>query len=211
MPDQKPYTAEDFAKAEFARNRNREVAAAGGSSVSAPWICFGRTLSDEGMASGGWVPVRECPDPDDHVLARDYAAMSDRATQWQERAEKAERDLLNVLADLESWAGLTARELLDATWEVAYVPEDGIIPAGAVHIRRDGRGTIYGPTSRKVNLDADGPGEGRRLLDPPTPKRPGGAEDIEDLLGMCDDMPRDRKADFLASRGVRVVSEEDAR
>lgn len=38
-------------------------------------------------------PVRECLDPDDHILARDYAAMSGRATRWQERAEKAEDTL----------------------------------------------------------------------------------------------------------------------
>lgn len=48
--------------------------------------------SDIEMARDGWAPVRECPDPDDHILARDYAAMSDRATAWQKRAEKAEKE-----------------------------------------------------------------------------------------------------------------------
>lgn len=63
-----------------------------------------------------------------------------------------------------------AREALEAAWELAYEPEDGIIPANAWHIRRsrsDGEFLLayLGPA-----VDADGIFAERRLLDPPEPE-----------------------------------------
>lgn len=89
----------------------------------------------------------------------------DEAAQWRETAARRVGRILELEA-------MTARELLDAAWEAAYVPEDGSIPAGTAHIRLDGGGTIYGPVTLKITMDAGCASEGRRLLDPPTPKRP---------------------------------------
>lgn len=65
----------------------------------------------------------------------------------------------------------TAREALEAAWELAHEPEDGVIPANAGYIRlRRSDGKFYlshlGPA-----IDANDRCDKRRLLDPPTPKR----------------------------------------
>lgn len=89
------WTADDISRAEFASHPDGRTAMRSGPDLwkaNVPdefynsW--FGTSVD---MARDGWTPVRECPDPDEHVLARDYAAMSDRATAWQERAEKSEK------------------------------------------------------------------------------------------------------------------------
>lgn len=64
----------------------------------------------------------------------------------------------------------TAREALDAAWELAHEPEDGVIPADTRFIRRgrsDGEYSLYqfGPA-----VYADGTFAERRLLDPPEPE-----------------------------------------
>lgn len=64
----------------------------------------------------------------------------------------------------------TAREALDAAWELAHEPEDGIIPAGAAYLVRSPRGGTPVSSDAGVDLKAiNGIGE-RRLLDPPKPK-----------------------------------------
>ena len=64
----------------------------------------------------------------------------------------------------------TAREALEAAWELAYEPEDGLIPADTRYIRRDRSDGelllgLLGPA-----VDADGICAERRLLDPPAPE-----------------------------------------
>ena len=64
----------------------------------------------------------------------------------------------------------TAREALEAAWELAHEPEDGVIPADAGYIRlRRSDGKFYlshlGPA-----IDANDVLGKRRLLDPPTPE-----------------------------------------
>lgn len=64
----------------------------------------------------------------------------------------------------------TAREALEAVWELAHEPEDGVIPANAGYIRlRRSDGKFYlshlGPA-----IDANDRCNKRRLLDPPAPE-----------------------------------------
>lgn len=64
----------------------------------------------------------------------------------------------------------TAREALEAAWELAHEPEDGVIPADTRYIRRDRSDGelllgLLGPA-----VDADGICAERRLLDPPAPE-----------------------------------------
>ena len=64
----------------------------------------------------------------------------------------------------------TAREALQAAWELAHEPEDGVIPADAGYIRlRRSDGKFYlshlGPA-----IDANDVLGKRRLLDPPEPE-----------------------------------------
>ena len=64
----------------------------------------------------------------------------------------------------------TAREALDAAWELAYEPEDGVIPANAWHIRRSRSNGDFllahsGPAVHAGGIHAE-----RRLLDPPEPE-----------------------------------------
>ena len=114
---------------------------------------------------------------------------------------------------------LTAREHLDAAWEAAHVPSDGIIPAGAAYLMRSNRtGRVVTPTgdwAAPADLPASETWGERRLLDPPAPSRPEGAEEIEAYMReMVASHPEDHYgelADHLASRGVRVVTEKEAR
>lgn len=106
---------------------------------------------------------------------------------------------------------LTARERLDAAWEAAHVPTDGIIPKGAEYVERYGDGSFYGPLTSGGGLRADRGVLERRLLDPPS--RSEGAEELEAVLrdewSFSDEDAFADLAERLASRGVRVVSEDD--
>ncbi|QCR53230.1 hypothetical protein C1N80_06295 [Brachybacterium sp. SGAir0954] len=160
--------------------------------------------------------------------------LADRAGDALERrVEEAERErddaresLREANETVKSLRAMTARELLDAALEAAHVPEDGIIPAGAEYMERYGDGSFYGPLTFDGNLPAVQGLLERRLVDPPTPKRPEGAEEIEAYMReLVASHPEDHYgelADHLASRGVlppltdkseprRVASEEDAR
>lgn len=64
----------------------------------------------------------------------------------------------------------TAREALDAAWELAHEPEDGVIPDATGHICRahsDGKYFLdhWGPAVSAIDTYAE-----RRLLDPPEPE-----------------------------------------
>lgn len=64
----------------------------------------------------------------------------------------------------------TAREALDAVWELAYEPEDGVIPANTWHIRRSRSDGDFLLAYLGPAVDADGIFAERRLLDPPAPE-----------------------------------------
>lgn len=107
---------------------------------------------------------------------------------------------------------MTAREHLDAAWEAAHVPADGIIPAGAGYLWRSsttGRVVQGVPDVEDASAGTGGIVE-RRLLDP---ARPEGAEEIERLIREANregEGVADKLADRLASRGFRVVTEDGA-
>ena len=64
----------------------------------------------------------------------------------------------------------TAREAIEAAWELAYEPEDGAIPANAEYIRlRRSDGKFYLSHSR-LAIEANDMCDKRRLLDPPEPE-----------------------------------------
>lgn len=64
----------------------------------------------------------------------------------------------------------TAREALEAAWELAHVPEDGIIPAMSMHIRRSREGGRFFMSRAGTDVEATNSYSERRLIDPPTPK-----------------------------------------
>lgn len=111
---------------------------------------------------------------------------------------------------------MTAREHLDAAWEAAHVPADGIIPEGRMFLDRGSAGVVVVGAAGH-DLESRGSSWERRLVDPPAPARPEGAEELEDLLsdwfGENDDPDQSNRdlADHLIRKGVRVVTEEDPR
>ncbi|OFT48872.1 hypothetical protein HMPREF3159_13185 [Brachybacterium sp. HMSC06H03] len=169
--------------------------------------------------------------------AVDYHAMWWKAEREREKAER-ERD--EALASVRVLAreniecherfraaeprpltpdAMTAREHLDAAWDAAHVPADGMIPAGAKYITRNHAGGMRGPfTDGEAIPDTDPTGfVSRRLLDPP---RPEGSEGIDEPLRQANAAalggaltPEQRRAlaDHLAAMRVRVVAEEDPR
>ena len=165
------YTAEDFARAEFARHKNRGLAARVDSEGTYPWNLDYDWASDAEMAADpGWRIVR----------------------------------------DAES---MTAREHLDAAWEKAH--ETDAIPAGAGCITKWGDGSFSAdPAGFTRDRLAKFLGTERRLLDPPAPQRPEGAEEIERLLteGLGDFSPPatpEAIADLLAVRGLRAARRDE--
>lgn len=61
----------------------------------------------------------------------------------------------------------TAREALEAAWELAHEPEDGIIPAMSMHIRRNREGRRLFVSLSSTDVGATDSYSERRLLDPP--------------------------------------------
>ncbi|MFE5777098.1 hypothetical protein [Brachybacterium sp. NPDC056505] len=113
-----------------------------------------------------------------YPTAHAYEATCKALAEQRARAVKAEqeRDAMrdgwnvtsNEMAALES---MTAREHLDAAWSAAYVPADGIVPAGAAYITRyEGDTLLASPDGGNAEgLPARGNWGERRLLDPPAP------------------------------------------
>ena len=182
-----------------------------------------RDEADGGVAAALIEKEAENADP-----AVDYHAMWWKAERERENAER-ERDELraalasevargNALQDaLDAAPGaLTAREHLDAAWEAAHVPEDGMIPAETEYMMRFRRSTYGIRKSGPEPVEAES-AFSRRMVDPPAPARPDGAEEIEAVLReewtfSDEDGGGDAFGDLaqrLASRGVRVVGEED--
>lgn len=115
--------------------------------------------------------------------AMERAEKAEQARSEMERlVGHAEGELADVRADLASWLNATPRELLDAVWEAAYVPEDGIIPKGSEYITRFRNETVTGPYVAWEDHASAAPDGERRLLDPPTPKRPDGAETFDPIV-----------------------------
>ncbi|UVY83817.1 hypothetical protein NLU66_16645 [Brachybacterium sp. NBEC-018] len=153
-------------------------------------------------------------DIDPGPVLDEVARLDGALHEMRTRAEKAEKerdaaraDLAGVQGSLDAWLNATPRELLDATWQAAYVPEDGIIPARTTYLYRHSNGDIR---VFPGTYSADPADQVRRLLDPPTPKRPDGAEEIEALIREANregDGTAGKLADRLASRGVRVTED----
>ncbi|QEU11632.1 hypothetical protein [Dermabacter vaginalis] len=64
----------------------------------------------------------------------------------------------------------TAREALEAAWELAHVPEDGIIPANSMHLRRNREDGRLFMSRAGTDMEATNSHSERRLIDLPTPK-----------------------------------------
>lgn len=95
------------------------------------------------------------------------------------RAEKAEKELNDARESLREanetakpLRAMTARELLDAAWDAAHVPEGGVIPAGAEYLWRSKASGTIGQGTAHGELSADMEVAERRLLDAPTEPEP---------------------------------------
>lgn len=64
----------------------------------------------------------------------------------------------------------TAREALEAAWELAHVPEDGIIPANSTHLRRNREDGRLFMSRAGTDIEATDSHSERRFIDPPTPE-----------------------------------------
>lgn len=196
------YTADDFARADFARHPDGGLAMRVRPLDARPWETWHCYASDATMALTGWVPV-----PHGSYTRHDSPDYADGGVTAAAIEKEAER------------RPLTAREHLQLAWDAAHVPVDGIIPAGAEYIYRLEDGRVQQGGAAPFARDATEHVMERRLLDPPTPSRPDGAEEIEAVLRdewtfSDEDGGEDAFADLaerLASRGVRVVTEEEAR
>lgn len=232
------HDAADFAHAHFAMHPVTGSVASKGR-MDWKWVLPGwyntgdpSRLSDQKMADAGWSPVRECPDPDEHVRYDAALAAAEKAERERDEA-RATKDMHKRRADEERARAeaaesrpltpdtMTAREYLDAAWEAAYVPADGIIPEGCMFLDRGTAGVVVVGAAGK-DLASRGSSWERRLVDPPAPARPEGAEELGELIGTWtaseDIAPAQLPtgslatlADFLAQRGVRVVGGEDPR
>lgn len=64
----------------------------------------------------------------------------------------------------------TAREALEAAWELAHVPEGRIIPANSTHLRRNREDGRLFMSRAGADVEATNNHSERRLIDPPTPE-----------------------------------------
>ncbi|WP_279063670.1 hypothetical protein [Dermabacter hominis] len=64
----------------------------------------------------------------------------------------------------------TAREALEAAWELAHVPEGRIIPANSTLLRRDRENGRIFMSRAGADVEATNNHSERRLIDPPTPE-----------------------------------------
>lgn len=98
-------------------------------------------------------------------------------------------------------APATAREAFDLAVRLCYEPEESVIPAGTPYVCVDDNGwATYRPGGAADELPSRGFAYRCLLLDPPTPKRPEGAEAIEATL-IAEGIPADtarRAADRIA-------------
>ena len=121
------------------------------------------------------------------------------AKRWEVEGDEARTLAASRLGKRENT--MTARELLDAAWEAAHVPEDGIIPEGCMFLDRGTAGVVVVGAAGN-DLASRGSSWERRLVDPPTPKRPEGAEEWEDWLidNLDHEALSDQQIEDLANR-----------
>lgn len=149
-----------------------------------PWFVKGHERylwrSDAEMVKGGWRVV-------EMVTYATLLHHQEHAEAKRERLISHIEELQKVIADrnteidelkaklesvkVDGFTVKTPREALDAAWELSYVPEDGVIPAGAAYIWHG----CEQPDEITVDImnseieAVNGCGE-RRLLDPPEPE-----------------------------------------
>ena len=212
-----PLTADDFAQADFARHADGRIARRANPDLwvynqppsSAPVWSVCRDMAED----GGWSPVRECPDPDVHARVEKPAS-----PYWQgmyddalEKAEK-ERDEARAERDHFHEVAATFRDKFNAAESHPLTP-DAITDEMVERARKRGSelvGALWDPEVVEAMPTA-------ALT--PEPERPDGAEEIEAVLReewtfSDEDGGGDAFGDLaqrLASRGVRVVGEEDPR
>lgn len=183
------------------------LTAALNTSVKDEFLPLPATLTDEYLRE---VRNLAAPTTDEKELVdpiRELGRVRSELARMKERAKQAE-------AERDEMRAMTARDHLAAAWGAAYVPGDGIIPAGAEYMEKYRSGSFFGPRTDGGKLVADGGSTERRLLDEPTPKRPEGAAELEAIL--AGSWPLDREglsaaANDLALNGVRVTTEGDPR
>lgn len=140
------------------------------------------------------------------VNASRAAGERDAARADRDAAER-ERDEALARADAAEPRPLTAREHLDAAWDAAHVPADGMIPAGAEYLVRFSPGNYSVRENGAEPISAESAFT-RRLLDPP---RAAGADVLTRLIAdadveewNCGDL-----ADALIATGRVHVDDED--
>lgn len=182
-----------------------------------------RALASAEFDAAKYVADRDAAEEERDEAVRERDELRQTRHRLLGKVDQLEVKLRNSGSSGEQPRALTAREHLDAAWDAAHVPEGGIIPAGAAYLMRSNRtGRVVTPTgdwAAPVDLPVSESWGERRLLDPPAPSRPDGAEEIEAVLRdewtfSDEDGGEDAFADLaerLASRGVRVVTEKEAR
>ena len=202
----KQYNTEDFANAEFARHPSGVIAARFHDGISMPWLTADEiSLSNEDMADLGWVPVREATmtDNDGRVerLKRQIAEQDITIT-------FRNAEIHRLRAEVKAAAQPITLDTLHAAWEGA---EQGEVAEGDVLIRRSGENfTVWAASGGWSTEALSRSGHTRILHRAPNPKRPEGAEAIEEALLKewlfdGDDEAVADLADRLARRGVLVV------
>lgn len=141
------------------------------------------------------------------------AARADRDAAERERDE-AHTANAGLQAEVDRWKAraeqsrpLTAREHLDAAWDAAHVPADGMIPAGAEYLVRFSPGNYSVRENGAEPISAEGAFT-RRLLDPP---RAAGADVLTRLIADADVEEwncGDLAAALIATGRVHVVDED---
>ena len=149
------YDSTDFASTEFARHPDGMIAANLGVGVAWHGHLDARQeflvwRSEDEMARGGWAPVMECPDPEQHGPV-DYKVLLEQAERERDEARGALRARLGVLAESRPLtpdaitdemvdAAVAGRE--DRGWFTSASPEDNrdemrAIISDALAARRD--------------------------------------------------------------------------
>ena len=131
---------------------------------------------------------------------------------WASDAEMAASPGWSIVRDADA---MTAREHLDSAWAKAH--ETDAIPAGAGYVTKWDNGDVEAVLEGSLHgKPSRGPVFKRRLLDPPAPARPEGAEELDEFVDRsirgCSDItsPETVRAisDGLAESGVRVTGSE---
>ena len=214
------YTAEDFARAEFARHPDGRIAARIG--VGIAW--YGRLSAnqeylvwrpDELMASEGWVPVQESrasvADAALAQMAKDFRVVRAQRDDAGKRARKAEKERNDAQYGMEvatqqrnNWESIARQAIAE---QPRPLTPDEITDRFIDDVHQD----YFWCTDERVRLDKSA--LRHALLDAiKRSSRPEGADQLEAWL---DGLPESIRlesdeqgravADYLAARGVRVM------